>query len=130
MPANISGELRDTPLRSLRAAYKNFVILITNGMSNKDSDHSMVDTVGDFDGDGAEAYGYGTGGTHYLDDVAKYLYETDNSSSSDGVQRIQTDTILAFQSSDPLVERAANAEHGRGKYYNVYNANELSAALT
>ena len=108
---------------------KNIIILITNGLSNKDDDGELSNIVGDYDGDGAEASAYGLG-THYLDDVAKYLYETDNNSSLDGVQRIQTYTILAFQNSDPLVEQTANPSHGRGAYKNVANANELSDALT
>ena len=48
----------------------------------------------------------------------------------DGTQRIQTYTILAFQADDELVRRAADGSHGRGSYYNIYNANELANALT
>lgn len=108
---------------------KNIIILVTNGLSNKDDDVDLGTIVGDYDGDGAEASAYGLG-THYLDDVAKYLYETDNSATLTGTQRIQTYTILAFQNSDPLVQRAANASHGRGAYKNVFNSNELADALT
>ena len=105
---------------------KNHVIIITNGLSNKDDSPKLGTIVGDRDSDGAEAVGYGNGGSHYLDDVAKYIYEHPATAG----QRLVTDTILAFQADDPLVRRAADGSHGRGDYYNVANANELAAALT
>lgn len=108
---------------------KSYIIVITNGLSNKDDDPNLATLVGDFDGDGREASAYGLG-THYFDDVAKMLYETDNRSTLSGFQRIVTNTILAFQSNDPLVQRAADDAHGRGSYFNVSNAQELAAALT
>lgn len=107
----------------------NYVIFITNGLSNKDDDGNLETLVGDRDGDGREPGVYGLG-THYLDDVAKFLYETDNSSTLAGTQRIKTSTILAFQAHDDLVGRAGDNSHGRGGYFNVYNAHELAAALS
>lgn len=107
----------------------NYVIFITNGLSNKDDDGALGSIVGDRDGDGREPGPYGLG-SHYLDDVAKFLYETDNSSSLAGIQRIKTSMILAFQADDELVSRAGDNSHGRGGYYNVYNAHELAAALS
>ncbi len=107
----------------------NYVIFITNGLSNKDDDSKLGTIVGDRDGDGREPGVYGLG-THYLDDVAKFLYETDNSSSLAGTQRIKTSTILAFQAHDDLVGRTGDNSHGRGGYFNVYNAHELAAALS
>ena len=80
-----------------------YIIVITNGLSNKDDDPQLGTLVGDFDHDGMESALYGLG-THYFDDVAKKLYESDNSSSLNGFQRIVTNTILAFQPSDPLVQ--------------------------
>ncbi len=106
---------------------KNFVILVTNGMSNKDADGQLASLVGDYDGDGAEAFPYGEG-THYLDDVAKKLYEADQSPLAD-IQRVKTATILAFKNHDDLVARAGDATHGRGGYFNVFNANELTDVL-
>jgi type IV pilus assembly protein PilY1 len=113
---------------------QSYIILITNGLSNKDDDGALKSIVGDFDGDGKEYHPngqlkeYGRGGSHYLDDVAKYLYETDNSSLPFH-QAIKTHTVLAFQAHDPLVARTASRAHGRGSYHNVYNAQELSRAL-
>jgi type IV pilus assembly protein PilY1 len=108
---------------------ENYIILITNGLSNKDDDPKLATLIGDLDADGMEANPYGLG-THYLDDVAKKLYESDNSDTLDGFQRIVTNTILAFQPSDPLVQRAADASHGRGGYFNARDANELADALS
>lgn len=108
----------------------NYIILITNGLTNENQNlRLMADIVGDRDGDGREPGAYGDG-THFLDDVAKLHYETDASSSLAGTQRIKTSTILAFQAHDELVARAGDNSHGRGGYFNVYNAHELAAALS
>jgi type IV pilus assembly protein PilY1 len=106
---------------------KNHVIVITNGLSNKDDSPQLSTLVGDLDGDGAEAVGYGLG-THYLDDVAKHLYERLTKGGAPLV--VATDTILAFQADDPLVKRAADANHGRGHYFTAADANQLASALT
>lgn len=98
----------------------NHIILITNGLSNGDGGSaSNLGAIGDYDKDGwANEAVYGDG-SHYLDDVAKYIKTNFG---------ITTHTILAFQAADSLVQGAA--ERGGGKFYNVYDANALSAALT
>ena len=98
----------------------NHIILITNGLSNTDNNPDLEHIV-DADGDGRSSddektYGLGS---HYLDDVAAYLYKQEG---------IVTHTVLAFQTSDPLIEGAAYS--GGGKFYNVYDANSLAEALT
>lgn len=96
----------------------NHIILLTNGFSNGDGSPKLDQNIGDYDGDGydnEEVYGLGS---HYLDDVAKYLKVNYD---------IKTHTVLAFQSADDLVMNAAS--DGDGEFYNVFNANELSAAL-
>ncbi|MBW2476345.1 MAG: hypothetical protein JRE63_03355 [Deltaproteobacteria bacterium] len=97
----------------------NHIILITNGLSNTDTDPLLASVVGNADGDNypdENVYGLGS---HWLDDVAKYL---------NNYHDITTHTILAFQSDDPLVRNAA--KDGGGKYYNVNSAEELSRRLT
>lgn len=106
---------------------KSVIVLITNGLSNKDDDGELANIVGDLDGDGAEANPYGLG-THYLDDVAKYLHDTD-ASNLDGIQRINTHTILAFQAHDDLLERTADVDHGDGTYTVATNEASISKAL-
>ncbi len=97
----------------------NHVILITNGMSNSDGDPIMGTVVGDADTDNyPDENQYGLG-SHWLDDVAKYLAN---------FNEITTHTILAFQSDDTLVRNAA--KDGDGRYYNVQSAEELSRRLT
>jgi type IV pilus assembly protein PilY1 len=95
----------------------NHIILLTNGLTNGDGSPKLS-IVGDADGDGypdESVYGLGS---HWLDDVAKYLNVH---------YGITTHTVLAFQERDVLVENAA--KDGRGKFFNVYSAEELSAAL-
>jgi type IV pilus assembly protein PilY1 len=122
----ISGQAA-MPSPATLSCTKNHVILITNGLSNKDDSPQLSLLVGDLDGDGAEALSYGLG-THYLDDVAKFIYEK---GSKDGAPLvITTNTILAFQEDDTLVRRAADANHGHGHYYTAADANQLASALT
>lgn len=94
----------------------NHIILLTNGFSNGDGS-PQLSVIGDADGDGANENVYGLG-SHWLDDVAKYLREN---------YEIKTHTVLAFQSADSLIQNAA--KDGEGQFYNVYSAEELSAAL-
>jgi type IV pilus assembly protein PilY1 len=96
----------------------NIIILITNGLSNKDSDNALKPLV-DADGDGrSDESTYGNG-SHYLDDVAAFLHKQD--------PNLLIYTILAFQTEDPLVRNAATA--GGGAFFNVYSAAGLRAAL-
>jgi type IV pilus assembly protein PilY1 len=104
---------------------KNFVIIITNGDSDNDSSPKLT-TIGDFDGNGLEPGAYGTG-THYLDDVAKYLYEQTLIASD---QHIITHTVLVFSPQKDLLEETADSNHGRGSYHLASDANSLSSALT
>ncbi|PKN13746.1 MAG: hypothetical protein CVU69_00810 [Deltaproteobacteria bacterium HGW-Deltaproteobacteria-4] len=97
----------------------NHIILITIGLPNAEATNGPYKNLVDSDGDGrADETVYGAG-THYMDDVAAFLYKQEN---------IVTHTVLAFQMSDPLTARTA--EVGGGQFYNVYNANTLAKALT
>jgi len=57
-------------------------------------------------------------GTDYLDDVAKYLHNSDLS-SLEGKQNVTVYTI-GFTVNSPLLERTA--QNGGGKYYYCHNA--------
>lgn len=95
----------------------NHIILLTNGFSNGDGSPNLS-VVGDADGDdypGEYVYGLGS---HYLDDVARYLQAN---------YGITSHTILAFQSADDLVRNAA--KDGGGRFYNVFNRQQLAEAL-
>jgi type IV pilus assembly protein PilY1 len=109
----------------------NFVAIITDGEPTKDRDPILATVVGDRNGDGREPKGahevhYESDGSDYLDDVAKYLYDTDLSSSLEARQNILTHTI-GFAVSSDLLERTAAEGHGR--YYYSTNAQSLSNAF-
>ena len=106
---------------------RNYVILITDGESTRDRNSILASAVGDRDNDGMEpGYINDMYGTHYLDDVAQYLYEGDLSSSFEGQQNILTYTI-GFTVSSNLLERAA--AHGHGRYFYSSNAQSLSSSF-
>jgi type IV pilus assembly protein PilY1 len=122
------------------ACQKNYVIIITDGDSTRDR-NSILRTIGnngDTDGDGFEpggahevhyiVNGQDMLGTDYLDDVAKYLYETDLSPSFEGKQNVISYTIgFTVQSQHNLLERTATNGHGR--YFYSDNAQSLSSAF-
>ncbi|RPJ04383.1 MAG: VWA domain-containing protein, partial [Deltaproteobacteria bacterium] len=110
------------------ACQRNYVIIITDGESTQDRNSVLSSAIGDRDGDGREPGGahevyYASYGTDYLDDAAKYLYDTDLSSSFDGKQNISTYAI-GFTIQSDLLERTA--AHGHGKYFYSNNAQSLA----
>jgi type IV pilus assembly protein PilY1 len=114
---------------------KNYVIIITDGWSTMDYNSILNTAVGDRDSDGKEpGYYFTDQGTHYLDDVAKYLYDTDLSSSFTGEQNIYTYTIGFALSRDlddyekctELLQKTADSNHGHGKYFLADNVQGLA----
>ncbi|MCJ7784907.1 MAG: hypothetical protein MUP41_13320, partial [Desulfobacterales bacterium] len=123
---------------------KNYVIIITDGNSTKDKNNILRNgatvggyvypAVGDRDGDQREPSGapndplYTSEGSDFLDDVAKYLYDTDLRSDLSGQQNIITYTIGFTEDSNvDLLNRTAINGHGR--YYYAQNAQTLSYAI-
>jgi type IV pilus assembly protein PilY1 len=113
----------------LYSCQKNYVILITDGMSTRDH-NAVLNTLsnnGDYDGKGEDPYGpspcsssdpcYDSGGTDYLNDVAKYIYDT---------QGISVYTI-GFAIDYDLLKRAA--EQANGHYYTASDAQQLEGAF-
>ena len=87
--------------------------------------------IGDQDGDKREPGmandpNYADSGSDYLDDVAKYLYDTDLRSDLTGTQNIITYTI-GFTISSSLLERTATLGHGR--YFYSQNAQNLASVF-
>ena len=82
---------------------------------------TVFPAIGDKDGDQREPIGaahdphYADDGSDYLDDVAKYLYDTDLRSDLTGLQNITTYTI-GFTTDNDLLERTATNGHGRYYY--------------
>jgi len=125
------------------ACQKNYVILITDGMSTQDR-NAVLRTIcsnGDCDADGYEPANdpdkeYDSDGSDYLDDVAKYLYDTDV--LTDGVdektigkQNIITYTIgfglAGVDYAEELLQETAT--NGGGVYYSAASTGGLSESL-
>ena len=127
---------------------KNYVIFITDGQSNADSDwDNLIETVGDYDGDGEDVL-YSPPGNdydfcedpmdyhHLIDDVAKFLYETDlrqDEETMPGTQNIITYTV-GFSLLDPAYEPVKDllnraGTQGGGAYYTADNFEQLCDAL-
>lgn len=112
---------------------QNYVIFVSDGMATKDDSAVLksICTNGDCDGDGKEPGDL----THSFDDVAKYIYDTDMSSSYDGKQNVVTFTIgfgLTGADADAvnLLNRAADSNHGHGQAYLAGDQADLSTAIT
>jgi len=107
---------------------KNYVIIITDGLSTKDRNPILttIGNNGDTDGDGTDPGTYADDGSDYLDDVAKYLYDLDARPGLEEKQNLTTYTI-GFTIDHRLLEDTA--QNGRGKYYSVHNAQGFSIAF-
>ena len=121
---------------------KNYVILITDGAPTHDvadpdenfSHSPIIQGIGDYDRDGKEPGSYGDQilkGSHYLDDVARYIHLNDMSNELTGRQNITTYTI-GFNPSQLAIDSTllqSTAANGGGKFYYCHDANDFSAAL-
>jgi type IV pilus assembly protein PilY1 len=111
---------------------RNYVIIITDGMSTQDRNTILASAIGDRNADQREPIGaphdpnYEDNGSDYLDDVAKYLYDGDLRSDLTGQQNIITYTI-GFTEDNDLLERTAI--HGHGRYFYSDNAQQLANAF-
>jgi type IV pilus assembly protein PilY1 len=119
---------------------KNYVVLMTDGMSTKDR-NTILNTIGDQDNDEKEPPGapndpdYGSDGSDFLDDVAKYYYDNDLNINLQDRQNLVTYTIgFELSDTDPDSDKARDllrrtATHGHGKFYNANNTAGLSDAF-
>ncbi len=130
------GVSYDSPITA--SCQQTYVILITDGMSTKDraSVLTSICDSGDCDDDNNEPGSFSDDGSDYLDDVAKYLHDTDLSTGDDGYAGTQyalTFTIgFGFgggnASAVQLLEDTA--ENGGGEAYLAENYQSLTGALT
>ncbi len=121
---------------------KNYVIFVTDGMSNSDNNTVMnpvLTKYGRWDGGNCDTSVYttcsGSDMNHSLAGTARYMYETDLRTDITGTQNVTTYTIGfglggADQEAIDLLKLTADSNHGRGAYYNAGSETELSAALT
>jgi type IV pilus assembly protein PilY1 len=108
---------------------KNYVIIMTDGLSTVDRNAILNTAIGDRNADQKEPPGapkdpkFSSEGTHFLDDVAKYLYDTDLNSMQ-GKQNVVTYTI-GFELDKSAGSDAPKAKEllqsaatlGHGKFY-------------
>jgi type IV pilus assembly protein PilY1 len=104
---------------------KNYVVLITDGMSTEDL-NPILNTLpnnGDYDGKGEDPGSYSSGGSDYLNDVAKYIYDTPCGISPYGIS-VYT---IGFAVDYDLLKRTA--EQANGHYYTANDAQQLQGAF-
>jgi type IV pilus assembly protein PilY1 len=130
----------------LEACQKNYVVLVTDGMSTQDNDN-VLRTIcttgangipGDCDQDGFEpandpAKTYPNSGSDYLDDVAKYLYDNDMSTTFSGTQNVITYTVgfgLGGANAGAVKLLSETAANGHGVAYYSEDEAQLTDSLT
>ena len=117
----------------LAGCQQNYVIFVTDGMATMDG-NAVLKTIcnnGDCDADSKEP----TNLLHSMDDVAKYLFDTDLSSTFDARQNVATFTIgFGDVGGDAeavdLLTRAADSNHGHGQAYLAGDEADLANAIT
>jgi type IV pilus assembly protein PilY1 len=122
------------------ACQKNYVVIVTDGMSTQDSDNVLqtICASGDCDGDGFEPSNdpdksYSNQGSDYLDDVAKYMHDNDMSSTFAGTQNVITYTVgfgLGGADAGAVKLLRETAQNGGGQAYLSNNAQDLADTLT
>ncbi|HEX9758685.1 MAG TPA: PilC/PilY family type IV pilus protein, partial [Nitrospiria bacterium] len=140
-PAYFNSGTYTSPIQA--SCQKNYIIIITDGMSTQDKDGVLttICSSGDCDGDGFEpdndtpAKDYKNSGSDYLDDVAWYLNNTDliDDSIMTGKQNVIVHTIGfgvdgAETGAVKLLDETAF--NGKGNAYIANNTAGLTNALT
>jgi type IV pilus assembly protein PilY1 len=150
------GNLLPRPLDDTNWCRKNFVIVMTDGAPEGEGNSLTANNNGDYDdiednfmdtnahcrdcdGDGKDpdtANVFIHGGSHYLDDVAKYLHDTEDSlDPGHTITGNQTLTIYTIGFGSEAATDAATqllrntAINGGGKYYQADDADQLAQAL-
>jgi type IV pilus assembly protein PilY1 len=109
-----------------------FIVLVTDGLPTQDLN---ISGIGDVDGDGREPgtcasigapYPNSWNCSHWVDDVAGYIYQNDLRPDLDGQQNAIVYSV-GFGIDAPLLAEVAN--DGGGLYFTANNAAELQTAL-
>ncbi len=122
---------------------KNFIIVITDGEPTRDDfdqDPTTTaigfseygDLIGDYHADGQDEVPDGESWepAYYIDDIAKFMHETDFRPDMDGDQTLDIYTIgfTTSPAANTLLKRTADL--GNGLFYTSNNAEELSEAIS
>jgi type IV pilus assembly protein PilY1 len=113
---------------------QNFCLVVTDGFPTQD--RNVPSYIGDYDHDGKDPGNCASIGapydesnycSHYMDDVALYLYQNDMRPDLDGMQNVSTYTI-GLNLDAGILQKAAN--QGGGLYFSANDSDELSNSLT
>jgi type IV pilus assembly protein PilY1 len=96
---------------------KNYVLIISDGTSTKDSHDILSSLIGDRDSDGKVE----------VDDVAKYLYDLDLSGGRNLKKQNITTYTIGFSLTQPLLEETA--QKGGGRYFYVWSSQSFNIAF-
>lgn len=114
---------------------KNYVIIITDGAPTydvaDDAASPILSAIGDYDNDGRDPGTYSLYGSHYLDDVAKYVHLNDLTTSFTGRQNLTVYTI-GFNPSQLALDTTlleSTATNGGGKSFYCSSAQAFRLAL-
>jgi type IV pilus assembly protein PilY1 len=106
---------------------KNYIVMLTDGEPTRDVDaDARIEALPGYAQAVGPACSTGANGA-CLDDMAKYLFETDIDPGLPGQQNVSTYTI-GFAINLPLLQETANK--GGGEYYTANDAASLSTVLT
>ncbi|MBW2446087.1 MAG: hypothetical protein JRG83_09200, partial [Deltaproteobacteria bacterium] len=121
---------------------KNFILIITDGEPTRDDFDNYGGTgtdwgferfgqvIGDFNDDGeTEVPGGCSECTFYLDDIAKFMQETDFREDHDGTQAIDVYTVGFTTNARANALLSKTAEVGNGLFFQSNNAEELTEAI-
>ncbi|MBZ0253131.1 MAG: hypothetical protein K8I02_07305, partial [Candidatus Methylomirabilis sp.] len=101
---------------------QNFFVIVTDGFPTQDRDVSSY-LRNYYDGDVGS---YADNGSDYLDDVVKYMYDTDMRTSLSGTQNVVTYTV-GFNVDAGILQESADVGHGL--YINANDSATLIEAL-
>ena len=142
VPQSRTGEIYNSPITQSRA--KNFIVLLSDGTTEQDNDiDGPIQSLPGFQAKigsnkcDEDPYMAATGTpppSKCVDDAAEYMYETDLSTSVEGLNNVITYTVGFKLGSDSVGNAARNllretATRGGGKFFEAGNTVALEDAL-
>jgi type IV pilus assembly protein PilY1 len=116
-----------TPMTDLVCETNN-IVMITDGYPTNQSGRYLADGTSVFAKTNAITGGSCNENWDCINELTKYMAETDTMSSLDGVQNIYTN-VIGFGDFDSKTDLEAYARSGSGAFYNVTNTATMVAAM-